>query len=1110
MNTASVVSPAVPGPTTDFATTTITQSAALTVVKTVDLPAISAPGTLTYTITVDNTGNVDLTSVVLSDDLAGVAMLVPATDPANAGVLDTTETWVYTATYVATQADINAGLDLVNTASVVSTQVPGPTTDFATTTITQTPALTVVKTVDLPAISAPGTLTYTITVDNTGNVDLTSVVLSDDLAGVATLVPATDPANAGVLDTTETWVYTATYVATQADINAGLDLVNTASVVSPAVPGPTTDFATTTITQTPALTVVKTVDLPAINAPGTLTYTITVDNTGNVDLTSVVLSDDLAGVAMLVPATDPANAGVLDVTETWVYTATYVATQADINAGLDLVNTASVVSPAVPGPTTDFATTTITQTPALTVVKTVDLPAISAPGTLTYTITVDNTGNVDLTSVVLSDDLAGVAMLVPATDPANAGVLDTTETWVYTATYVATQADINAGLDLVNTASVVSTQVPGPTTDFATTTITQTPALTVVKTVDLPAINAPGTLTYTITVDNTGNVDLTSVVLSDDLAGVAMLVPATDPANAGVLDTTETWVYTATYVATQADINAGLDLVNTASVVSPAVPGPTEASATTTITQTASLTVVKTVDLPAISAPGTLTYTITVDNTGNVDLTSVVLSDDLAGAATLDPLTDLDSDGVLDLNETWVYTATYDATLADLIAGLDLVNTASVVSTQVPGPTTDDATTTIIFTPALTVVKTVDLLVINAPGTLTYTITVANTSNVDITNVVLSDDLAGVATLDPLTDLDSDDVLDVSETWVYTATYVATQADINAGLALVNTASVVTDQVPGPTTDDATTVIAGSIDIVKSSNATGTNVVGDEITYTFTVTNTGNVDLTSVVLSDTVTGGATLASGDLNTNGVLETTETWVYTAIHTLTQEDYDNAPAPPDMLGTEGYVLFAQARDGTARELSPNGSNDAQASVSGSDNSMWGRARSNADWSASGSNNQFHFEGNGSTKPVQPSTVNDGKVTFRFEDDDGGNDFETPLSDPAYPALTGGTWLPVQSDFPVGPVTVVPTTGPDPAELQFWPGNLSDALTEASGWLEMNTAFLEPFCDFGSLTGPLGTSDIDLDGGSADGTYCVNDGAKITLSANGVGPLRVHAPGQ
>ena len=47
-------------------------------------------------------------------------------------------------------------------------------------------------------------------------------------------------------------------------------------------------------------------------------------------------------------------------------------------------------------------------------------------------------------------------------------------------------------------------------------------------------------------------------------------------------------------------------------------------------------------------------------------------------------------DGVLDVGETWVYSATYDATQADINAGTDLVNTASVVTTELPTPEEDE------------------------------------------------------------------------------------------------------------------------------------------------------------------------------------------------------------------------------------------------------------------------------------------------------------------------------------------------------------------------------------------------------------------------------------
>ena len=92
----------------------------------------------------------------LTDDLAGAATLTSGDANMNS-ILETTEVWEYSATYMATQADINAGTDLVNTASVVTTEVPGPSMDDATTTITQGPSLTIVKDVDLSSnISSPG------------------------------------------------------------------------------------------------------------------------------------------------------------------------------------------------------------------------------------------------------------------------------------------------------------------------------------------------------------------------------------------------------------------------------------------------------------------------------------------------------------------------------------------------------------------------------------------------------------------------------------------------------------------------------------------------------------------------------------------------------------------------------------------------------------------------------------------------------------------------------------------------------------------------------------------------------------------------------------------
>ena len=57
------------------------------------------------------------------------------------------------------------------------------------------------------------------------------------------------------------------------------------------------------------------------------------------------------------------------------------------------------------------------------------------------------------------------------------------------------------------------------------------------------------------------------------------------------------------------------------------------------------------------------------------------------------------------------------------------------------------------------------------------------------------------------------------------------------------------------------------------------------------MTNGGNTPLSSVSVTDPLLGGLLTAtpSGDTNTNGVLDITETWVYVQDYSVTQSDID-----------------------------------------------------------------------------------------------------------------------------------------------------------------------------------------------------------------------------
>ena len=114
---------------------------------------------------------------------------------------------------------------------------------------------------------------------------------------------------------------------------------------------------TTGITQVPHLTVGKTAAAPpVVNAGDTIIYTVTVLNDGNTTISPPTVTDPMCTLTF--GSGDIDNDNRLDVGETWVYTCSYVVTDADVLVG-SITNTVTVTASSGPLAVAGSATVTV-------------------------------------------------------------------------------------------------------------------------------------------------------------------------------------------------------------------------------------------------------------------------------------------------------------------------------------------------------------------------------------------------------------------------------------------------------------------------------------------------------------------------------------------------------------------------------------------------------------------------------------------------------------------------------------------------------------------------------------------------------------------------------
>ena len=618
----------------------------------------------------------------------------------------------------------------------------------------------------------------------------------------------------------------------------------------------------------------------------------------------------------------------------------------------------------------------------------------SAGDSIYYTLSATNTGDTTLSDVTVIDPLISASMDrngdgaidsldITGGDENGDGLLDIGETWVWDGTYQITQDDINQrgnydspvdsdaiNDNLIRNSAYVSS-AEGASDEFAIdTTLDYDPQIRVIKTADV--FNADGSddldevidtagdeIAYTVTVENIGNVTLNNVQLTDELSSSLFDtnsdgtvdfedILSGDENDNNILDVGEAWVFKGNYSVTQDEIDNrgnydGPDgdtasdnvIRNVVSITTQSLDQQINGSddAFTEVDYRPVILLEKVAALynpdgtldenGAIDSAGeVIKYSLTVENAGNVTLSNVVLSDPLISES-MDKdnngvINVLDSDGgdtnldgILNVGETWSFSGQYEITQADIDArgnfdGQDVDSTNDNIVRNFAGVSslsTDDQSTTrdtfvdtrVTYSPVLTIDK-VFLNVTDGNGNgladaagdqLNYRVVVTNSGNVTLTDVTVTDPLTQQA----ITGL----TLAPGESQEFESSYTLKQSDLDdqggGDGDIDNTATVDSTQTDS-VSDDAAVALAYTPTLlidkvflnVTDGNGNGlADAAGDQLNYRVVVTNSGNVTLTDVTVTDPLTQqaitGLTLAPG-----------ESQEFESSYTLKQSDLDD----------------------------------------------------------------------------------------------------------------------------------------------------------------------------------------------------------------------------
>lgn len=337
---------------------------------------------------------------------------------------------------------------------------------------------------------------------------------------------------------------------------------------------------------------------------------------------------------------------------------------------------------------------------------------------------------------------------------------------------------------------------------------------------------------------------------------------------------------------------------------------------------TVNLSITKTADQITYLPGHPIIYTVTVQNAGPSTATDATVSDDLpttvtdatwtcaaTGGATCAASGSGDISDSVTIPAGGVLTYTVTGTVALTTPNASIIDNAATVippagtsdpnCPPAPGGGCDSTVTVNVAShPALTLTKTADASAVAKPANIgdgiTYSFTATNAGDIELTGVSITDQLHGLSQL-TYTWPGTPGTLEPGQVVTATATYQVTQVDIIAG-HVTNSATATGTPPNGPPV--STPPVAAPVPLTSHAGLSLTKTadtsavtqpaqVGQSITYRFTATNTGDLPLTSVTITDQLPGLSALSYAWPGTPGTLLPGQVVTATATYQVTGAD-------------------------------------------------------------------------------------------------------------------------------------------------------------------------------------------------------------------------------